>query len=120
MARAEVRSQFAEQRITGNDFWRAANRAIRAGSQLRELRLGLLQDGNVGIGVFPQREEVLIGGARFGGVALERVGAGETESRQGACREIQRDSRMLKDLLIFSGRLFSLASHQVRFAAQKG
>ena len=32
---------------------------------------GLLQDGNVGVGVFPEIEEVLIGGASFGeGVRL--------------------------------------------------
>jgi len=28
--------------------------------QLRVLRLGLLQDGDVGVGVFPEREEILI------------------------------------------------------------
>jgi hypothetical protein len=33
-------------------------------------RLGLLQDGDVGVGVFPEREEILIGGAGFGCVAL--------------------------------------------------
>jgi len=31
--------------------------------QLCVLRLGLLEDGNVGVGVFPEREEILIGGA---------------------------------------------------------
>ena len=34
--------------------------------QLCVLRLGFLQDGDVGVGVFPEREEVLIGGAGFG------------------------------------------------------
>ena len=32
-----------------------------ASLQLRILRLGLLQDGDVGIGVFPECEEVLVG-----------------------------------------------------------
>jgi hypothetical protein len=36
--------------------------------QLRVLRLGLLQDGDVGVGVFPERKEILIGGAGFGDV----------------------------------------------------
>ena len=40
--------------------------------QLRILRLGLLQDGDVGVGVFPEGEEVLVLGAGFGGVALQR------------------------------------------------
>jgi len=30
---------------------------------LRVLRLGLLQDGNVRIGIFPEREEIFVGGA---------------------------------------------------------
>ena len=34
--------------------------------QLCVLRLGFLQDGDVGVGVFPDGEEVLIGGAGFG------------------------------------------------------
>ena len=47
----------------------------RAGAQglfqLCELPLGLLQDGDVGVGVFPEREEILIGGAGLGaGVRL--------------------------------------------------
>ena len=45
--------------------------------QLRVLRLGLLQDGDVGVGVFPEREEVLIFGAGRGGITRHRVGAGE-------------------------------------------
>ena len=44
--------------------------------QLRVLRLGFLQDGDVGVGVFPEGEEVLVNRARLGGVALKRVGAG--------------------------------------------
>ena len=36
---------------------------------------GVFQDGDVGIGVFPQGEEVLISAAALGGVAGQRVGA---------------------------------------------
>ena len=35
------------------------------------------EDGNVGIGVFSEREEILIGRLGFGGVALQGGGAGE-------------------------------------------
>ena len=39
--------------------------------QLRVLRLGFFEDGDVGVGVFPEGEEILIGGAGFGeGVLL--------------------------------------------------
>jgi len=39
------------------DFWRAQQ------LQLRVLRLGLLQDG-VGIGIFPELEEILVSGEK--------------------------------------------------------
>ena len=39
--------------------------------QLRVLRLGLLQDGDVGVGVFPEREEIFVGGERRTRAALD-------------------------------------------------
>ena len=38
--------------------------------QLRVLRLGLFQDGNVRVGILPERKEVIIFRAGLGGVAL--------------------------------------------------
>ena len=57
------------------------------------LQLGVLrfrgdEDGDVGVGVFPQREEILIRGSGFGGVALQGVSAGEAEMRERAQREV--------------------------------
>jgi hypothetical protein len=42
---------------------------------LRVLRLGLLQDGDVGVGVFPQGEEVFVGGERpnAGGIGSNSI-----------------------------------------------
>jgi hypothetical protein len=37
--------------------------------QLGLLRFGLPIDGNVGVGVFPEGEEILIGGLRLGPIA---------------------------------------------------
>jgi hypothetical protein len=51
----------------------------RDSRQPRVLALGLLNDGDVGIGVLPQREEALVGGTGLGGIALERVGTREAE-----------------------------------------
>jgi hypothetical protein len=51
--------------------------------QLLVLRLGLLQDGDVGVGVFPECEEVLIGDSGFLLVACQYVGATELEMRKG-------------------------------------
>jgi len=40
--------------------------------QLRVLRLGLLQDGDVGVGVLPERERIVVRGAHFDGAGRER------------------------------------------------
>ena len=50
--------------------------------QFRVLRLGLFQDGDVRIGVFPEGEEVLIGRLGFGAVARNSAGSAELESGQ--------------------------------------
>jgi hypothetical protein len=47
---------------------------------------GLHQDGNVGVGVFPNREEILVSGTGLGGVAFQSGHAGEAETRECACR----------------------------------
>ena len=46
--------------------------------QLRILRLGLLQDGDVGVGVFPEGEEVLVSRERSdaGGIGVSPSNAG--------------------------------------------
>ena len=67
--------------------------------QLCVLRLGLLQDGDVGVGVFPKRQEVLIGGFCLGGVALNSVGTAELEMGECADGRVQHDSAMVEDSL---------------------
>jgi len=52
--------------------------------QLPVLSLRLLQNRNVGIGVFPEGEEVLIGGFGFGGVALHGIRSTQLEMSQYA------------------------------------
>ena len=47
---------------------------IRHSLQLCVFCLGLLEDRDVGVGVFPEREEILVGSAGFGRVALQGVG----------------------------------------------
>ena len=36
---------------------------------------GLFQDGDIGVGIFPEGEEILVGGLGGGGVALQSVGS---------------------------------------------
>ena len=47
--------------------------------QFRVLGLGLLQDGDVGLGVFPEGEEILVGRLSFGRVALRGMGSADVE-----------------------------------------
>src|SRR6516164_7756493 len=42
--------------------------------QFRVLRLGLLQDGDVGVGVLPESEKSLVRGLRFGVVPHQAIG----------------------------------------------
>ena len=53
-------------------------------SQLCVFRLGLLQDRNVGVGVFPQQQKIIVGTAGLGGVAGKSVGAPKLQMRERA------------------------------------
>jgi hypothetical protein len=46
--------------------------------------LASLRNGDVGVGVFPERKEALVGGHRFGGVAGEDIGSGKSQMRECA------------------------------------
>src|ERR1700689_5332649 len=79
--------------------------------QLGVLRLGFLQDGDVGVGVFPEREEVLICSAGFGasgfcsrtfcGLGFEGVGAGESQAGWRPQECVSRHSAVVYELLKF-------------------
>ena len=45
---------------------------------------GLFQDGYVRVGIFPESQEILIGGAGFGRLALQCQGAPEPQARERA------------------------------------
>jgi hypothetical protein len=45
--------------------------------------LGLLEDWNVGVSVFPEREEILIRSLGLGGVALHGLGPAELKRCRG-------------------------------------
>jgi hypothetical protein len=52
---------------------------LGASSELMErcvFRLSSDKNGNVGVGVFPEGEEILIGGAGLGGIVLQGIGTG--------------------------------------------
>ena len=79
-----VRQDSAESVVRGGSEGGVVVRQVPAAQEVLEariraqglfqvcvVRLGFLQHGNIGVGVFPEREEFLIGGAGFGqGVRL--------------------------------------------------
>ena len=60
---------------------------------------GLFQDGDVGVGVFPESEEILVGFAGGFGVLGEHFGASQLKVGQSSHRKIKDDARMVKDFL---------------------
>lgn len=48
--------------------------------QLRVFGFGLFQDGNVLVGVLPQSKEILIRGAGFGSISLQRESTGHPQT----------------------------------------
>jgi len=58
-----------------------------------------LQDRDVRIGVFPEREEIIVGSFGFGSVALQRVGARETYISEGSDRRVQHNPTVAEDFL---------------------
>src|SRR5215469_13428522 len=83
------------------------------------LRLGLFENRNVLVGVFPEREEVLIGGLCLGGVALQHISATEAEMGKRTDRLVQDESAMVEDLLELGGSLATLMRSQIGFATDK-
>jgi len=85
--------------------------------QFRVLRLDLLQDGNVGVGVFPEGEKILIGGAGFRGVGLQDKGTGKAEVREGADGLINDYASPMDDFFKFHRSFSPHLSGEIRGAA---
>jgi hypothetical protein len=71
--------------------------------QLRVFCFGFLQDGNVGVGVFPEDEKILVCTLRLGGVAGQRVGASELEMGQCSSHKVQHDASVIQQVLELGG-----------------
>ena len=88
--------------------------------QLGVLGFGFFQDGDVGVGVFPQHEEILIGGTGFGGVALHGVCTRESKMGQRTDGFIHNDSAMVEDCLELGSGFAALMPGQIGFSAYIG
>ncbi len=85
--------------------------------ELCVFRFGLLKDGNVGIGVLPECEEILIRSAALGGVALQRIGTCELEMGQRADGFIQNNATMVEDSLKLSRRFAAPMCGKIGFSS---
>jgi hypothetical protein len=79
---------------------------------------GLLQDGDAGVGVFPQREKILVSSLRFRAVAGQGIRAAKAKMRECGQRLVSDHACMFEDFLEFVNRCGPLLRCQVRFAAQ--
>ena len=83
--------------------------------QLRVLRFGLLQDGDVGIGVFPEGEKILVGSVRFGFVTSECTCPAQSQASRlyyrsnVSIRTALRATRTLRRLQAISAMLVRIA-----------
>jgi hypothetical protein len=87
---------------------------MRGSELFRVFRLRLFQDGDVGVSIFPQGEEVLIGGFCFGGVALHGIGSTQLEMSQYADGIADHDPGVIENFLKFPGGFSALARGQIR------
>ena len=88
--------------------------------QFRVLGLGLLQDWDVGIGIFPKREEILIRGAGFGGIAVHGISSADLKMRECADARVEHKPTMVEDFLEFGRSLAALMRSEIGEAANVG
>ena len=81
--------------------------------QFRVLRLGFFQDGNVGVGVFPESEEVLVCGARFRGITLQCVGTRQAKAGQGSKRRVAHETTVCNEFTELGGGCASIVLKKV-------
>src|ERR1700750_646461 len=67
--------------------------------ELRILCLGLLQQWNVGVGVFPNGEEILIGRFCLGLISRQRVRPTQVEMRKSSNGRVYHNPPMVVDFL---------------------
>src|SRR6266851_4082887 len=87
-------------------------------SQLRVLGFGCDEDGDVGVGVLPERKEILVSSAGVGRVILQGVGACQAEMRERAQGASPHKPAMIEKLLKLPGSFTPLMQDQAGLPAQ--
>src|ERR1700722_6710871 len=85
--------------------------------QLRILRPGLLQYRDVGVGVSPERKEILVGNLCLGLVSRQHVGSAQLQVCQCADGIADHGPAVIKNFLEFDDGFGALPRSQIRLAA---
>ena len=85
-------------------------------TQLRVFRLGLLEDRDVGVGVFPECEEILVGSLCLGLISRQSERSAELQVRQCADGIADHDPAVIENLLEFRGGFGALVCGQIGLA----
>src|ERR1019366_7457927 len=76
------------------------------------------EDGDVGVGIFPEGEEVLIRRTCFGRIALHGVSTCQSEACQRAPWEVRHKAVVVDELLKLRCRSVAVVEHEIRFSTQ--
>src|SRR6516225_269289 len=88
--------------------------------QLGVLRLGLLQDEDIGISVFPECKKILVGGSCLAPIPRECVGSAQLQVRQCADGIAEHDPSVVDNFLEFPGGFRPLMCGQIGPATDIG
>jgi hypothetical protein len=88
--------------------------------QLRVFRFGVFEDGNVGICIFPERKEILVGGACLGRITHEFVRPPLTDDSKRNQRIQGMETMQIADALELVYGFLRLASTEVGDASKIG
>jgi hypothetical protein len=84
--------------------------------QLRILSLGCDENRNVGVGISPNCEKILICQLSFCGVTLHGIGSGEAKVRQCARYEVLHQPSVVNEFLKFRCRCVAVVQHEIGFS----
>ena len=86
--------------------------------QFRKFCFGLLQDRNVGIGVFPGGQKILIRGPRFHRIALHSIGARQAEPGEHPKGRVAHHPAIINEFLKLCRGAVAVVEHQKSLATQ--
>src|ERR1022692_3808157 len=86
--------------------------------KLAVFRFGLLEDRDVGVGVFPEAEEILVGSLCLAPISRQSERPAQLQARQCAYGIGENDARVVEDLLELRGGFGAPMRQQTGLAAQ--